>query len=41
MTAAVSLDVSSLDPAGPSGAVWSLPHGGDLDVNADAGTRLT
>src|SRR4051812_28698825 len=32
--AAVSVDVGALDRHGPSGAVWSLPHGGDLDANA-------
>jgi quercetin dioxygenase-like cupin family protein len=28
-----SVDVTELDIDGPSGAVWSLPHGGDLDAN--------
>src|SRR5436190_1713845 len=31
---AVSVDVGALDRHGPSGAVWSLPRGGDLDANA-------
>ncbi|MFV0257555.1 MAG: cupin domain-containing protein [Acidimicrobiales bacterium] len=26
-------DLGRLDPAGDSGARWSLPHGGDLDAN--------
>ena len=26
-------DLGSLSPAGGPGAVWSLPHGGDLDAN--------
>src|SRR4051812_23344412 len=32
--AAVAVDVGALDRQGPSGVVWSLPHGGDLDINA-------
>jgi quercetin dioxygenase-like cupin family protein len=28
-----SVDIRGLDLDGPSGAVWSLPHGGDLDAN--------
>ena len=31
---AVAVDVAALDRRGPSGVVWSLPHGGDLDANA-------
>jgi mannose-6-phosphate isomerase-like protein (cupin superfamily) len=27
------VDLAAIDTAGPSGAVWSLPHGGDLDAN--------
>jgi quercetin dioxygenase-like cupin family protein len=30
---AVSIDVADLDLDGPSGALWSLPHDGDLDAN--------
>jgi quercetin dioxygenase-like cupin family protein len=30
---ATSVDAGELDVGGPSGAVWSLPHGGDLDAN--------
>lgn len=33
MTGPRSVDVGDLDWAGPSGAIWSLPHGGDLDAN--------
>jgi quercetin dioxygenase-like cupin family protein len=29
----VVVDLGAIDTAGPSGAVWSLPHGGDLDGN--------
>ena len=32
-TTATSTDLTTLDAGGPSGAVWSLPHGGDLDAN--------
>jgi mannose-6-phosphate isomerase-like protein (cupin superfamily) len=28
-----TLDLLSVDHHGPDGAVWSLPHGGDLDAN--------
>jgi quercetin dioxygenase-like cupin family protein len=28
------VDLATLDRSGSSGAVWSLPHGGDLDANA-------
>ena len=31
--AGVSVDTTTLDLSGASGAVWSLPHGGDLDAN--------
>lgn len=31
--APVHVDLDRIDPDGPSGAVWSLPHGGDLDAN--------
>ena len=34
MTEVVATDTRVLDRDGPSGAVWSLPHGGDLDANA-------
>ena len=27
------VDLGSTDTTGPSGAVWSMPHGGDLDAN--------
>jgi mannose-6-phosphate isomerase-like protein (cupin superfamily) len=27
------LDLLSVDHQGPDGAIWSLPHGGDLDAN--------
>jgi mannose-6-phosphate isomerase-like protein (cupin superfamily) len=30
---ATTFDLSGLDRAGPTGAAWSLPHGGDLDGN--------
>jgi quercetin dioxygenase-like cupin family protein len=33
MTSVASVDLGALDLGGPSGAVWSLPHGGDLDAN--------
>ncbi len=29
-----AVDLGDLDESGGSGAVWSLPHGGDLDANA-------
>src|SRR5436190_14452922 len=29
----VSIDIDTLDHNGPSGAIWSLPHSGDLDAN--------
>ncbi len=29
-----AVDLAGLDESGASGAVWSLPHGGDLDANA-------
>lgn len=29
-----AVDLEALDESGSSGAVWSLPHGGDLDANA-------
>ena len=29
----VAVDVTTLGIGGPGGAVWSLPHGGDLDAN--------
>ena len=29
----VAVDLGSTDTRGRSGVVWSLPHGGDLDVN--------
>ncbi|MDW3213553.1 MAG: cupin domain-containing protein [Ilumatobacteraceae bacterium] len=28
------VELADLDESGSSGAVWSLPHGGDLDANA-------
>jgi mannose-6-phosphate isomerase-like protein (cupin superfamily) len=28
-----AVEIASLDLSGTSGAVWSLPHGGDLDAN--------
>jgi quercetin dioxygenase-like cupin family protein len=28
-----AVDITALDRTGPSGAIWSLPHGGDLDAN--------
>ena len=31
---AVAVDVAAIERGGTSGAVWSLPHGGDLDANA-------
>ena len=31
---AAAVDVTALDRRGPSGVVWPLPHGGDLDTNA-------
>lgn len=43
MTVAVAIDLSAVDRTGPSGAVWSLPHGGDLDANVvvlAAGTSI-
>jgi quercetin dioxygenase-like cupin family protein len=30
---AVAVDLGTADTSGRSGVVWSLPHGGDLDVN--------
>jgi quercetin dioxygenase-like cupin family protein len=33
MTVAASIDVTGLELTGPTGAVWSLPHDGDLDAN--------
>jgi mannose-6-phosphate isomerase-like protein (cupin superfamily) len=33
MTGVVAVDGAALDRCGTSGAVWSLPHGGDLDAN--------
>lgn len=32
-TSSVVADLGSLSPGGGPGAVWSLPHGGDLDAN--------
>jgi quercetin dioxygenase-like cupin family protein len=29
----VAVDLGTADTSGRSGVVWSLPHGGDLDVN--------
>lgn len=29
----VLVDLAATDTTGPSGVVWSLPHGGDLDAN--------
>ena len=29
-----AVDLAGLDESGGSGAVWNLPHGGDLDANA-------
>lgn len=29
----VAADLDGVDRSGPSGALWSLPHGGDLDAN--------
>ena len=29
-----AVDLGDVDESGGSGAVWSLPHGGDLDANA-------
>jgi mannose-6-phosphate isomerase-like protein (cupin superfamily) len=40
MTGVVTVDAAALERSGPSGALWSLPHGGDLDANVvvvDAG----
>jgi mannose-6-phosphate isomerase-like protein (cupin superfamily) len=31
--ASVVVDLGAIDVDGASGAVWSLPHGGDLDAN--------
>jgi quercetin dioxygenase-like cupin family protein len=33
MADAITFDLSGLDRTGPTGAAWSLPHGGDLDAN--------
>jgi quercetin dioxygenase-like cupin family protein len=33
MSRTVSIDTADLDLRGASGALWSLPHGGDLDAN--------
>jgi len=33
MSRPVHVDVAQLDAGGASGAVWSLPHEGDLDAN--------
>ncbi len=30
---AVVVDIDDIDTRGGSGAIWSLPHGGDLDAN--------
>jgi quercetin dioxygenase-like cupin family protein len=33
MAEPIRFDLSGLDRTGPTGAAWSLPHGGDLDAN--------
>lgn len=33
MSGTVSVDAAGIDRYGPNGAVWSLPHDGDLDAN--------